>query len=114
MSNNEKEISFKNRYFVFKKIITVDMDKIVIEEIDGQAKQPDFVGHDDNAPVAAEIDGVDESKADVEEEENIAPSMTEPAPETPAPKKKRTIIVRKPRKLNQSIVLQDSASTTNA
>jgi hypothetical protein len=105
MSNNEKDISFKNRYFVFKKIITVDMEKIVIEEID------------DDAPIVTEIEeegdedmGVDESKDDADAEENIAPSMVEPAQETPAPKKKRTIIVRRPRKLNQSIVLQDSSS----
>ena len=103
MSDNEKEISFKNRYFVFKKIITVDMDKIVIEEID------------DNVPSMTEIEedgdedmGVDESKDDADAEENNAPSMVEPAQEMPAPKKKRTIIVRRPRKLNQSIMLQDS------
>jgi len=109
MSDNEKEISFKNRYFVFKKIITVDMDKIVIEEID------------DNVPIVTEIEvdgdedmGVDESKDDADAEENIAPSMVESVQETPAPKKKRTIIVRRPRKLNQSIVLQDSTINTNA
>lgn len=105
MSDNEKDISFKNRYFVFKKIITVDMDKIVIEEID------------DNVPIVAEIEedgdedmGVDESKDDADAEENIAPFMVESVQETPAPKKKRAIIVRRPRKLNQSIVLQDSNS----
>jgi hypothetical protein len=102
MSDNEKEISFKNRYFVFKKIITVDLDKIATEEIDDQ-------GQDDIAPVVTEIDaGEDDNEVEAEEEENIAPSMVEPTieAEAPAPKKKRTITVRKPRKLNQSIVLQ--------
>lgn len=104
MSDNEKDISFKNRYFVFKKIITVDMDKIATAEIDD---------HDDNAPIVSEVDAgeVDvevEIESNAEAEENIAPSIVEPAHEPSAPKKKRIITVRRPRKLNQSIVLQGS------
>jgi len=106
MSNNEKDISFKNRYFVFKKIITVDMDKIVTEEVD----EENIGVHDDNASVVAEIDAEgDESYVDSEEEDKLAPSMTEPIQEISAPTRKRTIVIRKPRKLNQSIVLQDSS-----
>ena len=98
MSEQEKEISFKNRYFVFKKIIHVDITKVVPEEIDQQddeiiEPEPEVEEHDDNA---IEPEQKDESEPSIIEEDEQP---------TPAPKKKRTITVRKPRKLNQSIVL---------
>jgi len=110
MSDQEKEISFKNRYFVFKKIIHVDITKVVPEEINHQdaeiiepepEPEPEVEKHDDNA---IESEQKDESEPSIIEEDEQP---------TPAPKKKRTITVRKPRKLNQSIVLQSSVNDTS-
>ena len=106
MSDKEKEISFKNRYFVFKKIINVDITKIVIEEIDQQ----------DAEIIEPEAED-DENVIEPEQKDESEPSMIEEYEQeqsTIVPKKKRTITVRKPRKLNQSMVLQSSVSDTNA
>ena len=110
MSDQEKEISFKNRYFVFKKIIHVDITKVVPEEINHQdaeiiepepEPEPELEEDDNNA---IEPEQKDESEPSIIEEDEQP---------TPAPKKKRTITVRKPRKLNQSIVLQSSVNDTS-
>ena len=96
MTDNEKEISFKNRYFVFKKIINVDLDKIVTDE--------DITNNDEiiqEEPIVPENEDDIEKNEQVEEVEEVTP--------LPEPKKKRTIKVRKPRKLNQSIVLDNAA-----
>jgi hypothetical protein len=110
MSDKEKEISFKNRYFVFKKIINVDITKIVPEEIDQQ---------DDTTLIEPENqdanENVIESEEELEQKDESEPSMIEEDEQpTPAPKKKRTITVRKPRKLNQSMLLQGSSNDTTA
>ena len=100
MSDNEKEISFKNRYFIFKKTSNVNIDRVVAEE-------------EDSEPISAVIDKVsipkkntdDINNQDLDKNEKIEKS------ESDQPKKKK-ILVKKPRKLNRSITLQESSGSS--
>jgi len=101
MSDKEKEISFKNRYFVFKKIITVDLDKIATNK-PSEEENVDYDIEDEEQ--VAEIDNDD--PIEVEEQ----PTSLEEVEEKPVEvKKKKTIKIRKPTKLNQTMVLDGSS-----
>lgn len=108
MSDNEKEISFKNRYFVFKKVINVDVTKITTETAD----QPDHddAADTDNIEEFEDIEDIETNDHEDDHKDDPEASMVESPVESPKPKKKRTITVRKPRKLNQSILLDDSVT----
>ena len=113
MSEQEKEISFKNRYFIFKKTIHVDITKIIPEGI-GQQNAEIIEPEPEPEPEPEERDEGDEGAIEPEQDESEPSIIEENEQPPPTPKKKRTITVRKPRKLNQSIVLQSSVSDTSA
>lgn len=100
MSDNEKEISFKNRYFIFKKTSNVNIDRVVAEE-------------EKSEPISNVIDKVsipkkntsDKNEQDYDNNEKLEKS------ESIQPKKKK-ILVKKPRKLNRSITLQESSGSS--
>lgn len=96
MKDIEKEISFKNRYFIFKKVSNVNIDRIVAEE-----REKDT------------MTSLIERKHMKEEESNTEDIDIKKTPTfSDAPsegKKKKTITVRKPRKLNKSIMLEESS-----
>ena len=108
MSDKEKEISFKNRYFVFKKVINVDVTKITTETADQQ--DHDDAADTDNIEDFEDIEDIETNDHEDDHKDDPEASMVESPVESPKPKKKRTITVRKPRKLNQSIVLDDSVT----
>ena len=103
MSDNEKEISFKNRYFIFKKTSNVNIDRVVAEE---EASEP-------ISNVLEKISSTmkDDSLAKIEKKETdtvVENTDTENVKQT----KKKKITVKRPRKLNKSITLQESSSNT--
>jgi len=111
MSDSEKEISFKNRYFVFKKMINVNLDKIVKDIENNRNKDlvvEESTVSDDEKEEIEWPKSPDDTPPSLRKTQTEPQSESEPEPQS-EPKKKRTIKVRKPRKLNQSIVLDNSA-----
>lgn len=111
MTANEKEISFKNRYFVFKKISNVNIDRVTAEELgDRDAEIPieSEIASAHDIAVAVAVADEDEDADQV-----VADDIELVISEKPSSaQKKRTISVRKPRKLNKSIVLQGATTTS--
>ena len=99
MTDMEKEISFKNRYFVFKKMSAVNLDKVA-------------AGSDATDEVVQQVHEEEEEQEE-EEGEQESGDKEEEAEEAvvPTPRKRViTVVRRKPRKLNKSIVLVGSSS----
>jgi hypothetical protein len=99
MSDNEKEISFKNRYFIFKKTSNVNIDRVVAEE-------------EQEEPISNIIERVSSinNTSSVKEKKEIDSEKSEKSEKSKKKEKTpKTIIVKRPRKLNKSIILQESS-----
>ena len=103
MTQHEKHISFQNRYFIFKKISNVNIDRVISEEINNEQNE-----------IPLEND-LEISKEETEHLPTPTNYSRPPSPDYPPPTinpasgvKKRKIQVSKPKKLNKSIVLDGS------
>ena len=102
MQRYEKNISFNNRYFIFKKVSNVNIDNVL--------KSEKSETEEDNIKI--QIDSsVKRQDETTEQEEDETPQKSEKSskPETAIKTGKKTTIKR-PRKLNQTITLQGTSS----
>lgn len=117
MPANDKEISFKNRYFVFKKISNVDISRVVAVEQETVAPDRYSVMHDEVPSTTNADESV--SKIETEDQHNTVDVETGVETEVESEGKKKSSAsksssararTRKPRLLNKTITLQESSS----
>jgi hypothetical protein len=115
MTENDKEISFKNRYFIFKKTSNVNIDRVVSEQRSSDDIASALSASDTSLATSLATSPVT-SPATSPPMNVESPVMSKAEPAKPAEptkakksKKPKVPTVRKPRKLNKSIRLDSSA-----
>jgi hypothetical protein len=101
MSENEKAISFLNRYFVFKKILIVDVENVILENAVKSEKEAE---KDVEKEKEEEKEGKKEGKKGEKEKKQRKPR--EPK-EKKEPKEPKEVKKRAPKKLKETLKLDE-------
>ena len=121
MSYEEKEISFKNNYFVFKKLSNVNVDRVLsnfkksskVEEVieeestkSSSTSSETFPGTPEGTPPMIQIERAKEKEKEQKKTKTVRKTNSKNTTDTENPGEIQTIKVKKPRKLNKTITLQ--------
>jgi len=109
MQPYEKTISFNNKYFIFKKISNVNVDNVI------RAEKSDTEESNINLEIDKQTLSSSLSKnqltPDIISSEKVVASTSSSTTGMMSPKKTgKTMVIRRPKKLNQTIMLQDASN----
>ena len=107
MQKYEKTISFNNRYFIFKKVSNVNVDNVLKSEKNETEEDNIKIQLDSSTKREEEIN---EQEEEQEEQEKPRQKSEKSSKSEPAIKTGKKTVIKRPRKLNQTITLQGTNS----